>query len=254
MKSDSEEFCKDKFDKYLKNLFSHSVIVWEEVPQKDEPPEFYLLINGSKYAVEVTILMQKVNVGTKKPLPVRKIGDLLRNFVADEVESIARDDNYLHGAYLVSCSKPIDNFTNVKKMIQNELLAYIGATQGLNNAPSKVVYKYGRQECEITKRHDRENKVVMGGPVISKWEGTILAEAKGLLSKSIAEKEHKLRNISCPKILLLHDKYHFADFSVYKACILSIASLVSFHTVFIVENKGKGLVLYSQDSKWQSEQ
>lgn len=254
MKSDSEEFCKDEFDKYLKNLCSNSLIVWEEVSQKDEPPDYYLFMNGSKHAVEVTMLMEKVNLGTKKPLPVRKVRDLLRNFVADEVESIARDAHYLHGAYLVYYSKPIDNFTNVKKIIQNELLAYISETQGLNSAANKIVYKYGRQKCEITKIHDREDKVVVGGPIISKWEETILAEASQLLFKSIAEKESKLRNISCPKILLLHDKYYFADFSVYKTCMLSIASLVSFHTLFIVEKKGKGLVLHSQDPRFRSEQ
>jgi hypothetical protein len=250
VKSASEEFCKDSFDKFLANLLPDSVMLWHEVEQRDEPPEFYLVVDGTKYAVEVTQLMQKVNVGTKKPLPVGTIRDLLQEFVADEIESVARDNDYLHGAYLVSFSKPIDNFANVKTMIQGELLTYIQSTQGLSNAPRKVVYKSAGQKCEIKKIHDRENKVMMGGPTILKWEGEALADVRQLLDSSLGEKEYKLRNISSPKVLLLHDKYHFADVEAYKSCISSITSLASFHTVFFVESNGKGLVLYSQNPKW----
>jgi hypothetical protein len=252
MKSASEEFCKDGFDKFLKNLLPDSVISWDEVAKKDEPPEFYLFIDAKKYAVEVTTLMQKVSVGAKKPLPLGTVRDLLRKFVVDEVESVARDNNYLHGAYLVTFSKPIDSFANPKNIIQGELLTYIRATQNLSNAPGKVIYKCGRQKCEIEKTHDRDNKVVMGGPIISKWEGEILADVDQLLDKSIGLKEYKLKNISCPKVLLLHDKYHYADAETHKACISSIFSLGSFHTVFIVENTSKGSVLHSQNPKWMS--
>jgi hypothetical protein len=251
-KSASEKFCKNSFDDFLRNLLPDSVISWACVEQKDEPPDFFLFVDGTKYAVEVTILMQKFDVGTKKPLPLGKIRDELEKFVLDEVKSVARDNNCLHGVYLVTFSKPIDSFTNAKTMIQNKLLTYIRATQGSGNAPGELIYKCGRQTCKITKVHDRDNKVIMGGPGDSKWEREVLADAYQLLDKSIEEKELKLRNISGPKVLLLHDQYIFGTVETYKACIPLISSLVSFHTLFIVGNNSKGLVLYSQDPKWAS--
>ena len=195
--------------------------------------------------------MQKFDVGTKKPLPLGKIRDELEKFVRDKVESVALDNDCLHGLYLVTFSKPIDSFTNVKNIIQKKLLTYIRATQGLGNAPGELIYKCGRQTCKITKVHDRDNKVIMAGPGDSKFKSEILADAYQLLNKSIEEKEHKLRNISCPKVLLLHNKDILCTVETYKACISSISSLVSFHTVFIVDNS-KGVLLYSQDSKWAS--
>jgi hypothetical protein len=250
MKSESEEFCKDSFNEYLRKITPASSLIWKEVELKAEPPEFYLSVNGTIYAVEVTILMQKVNVGAKKHLPVGIIRDLLERFVADEVEVVARNSSYLQGAYLVVFSKPITNFADVKGMIQSGLLSYISATQAVTKAPPKVVYKHNRQECLIEKVHNEEDKVVMGGPVLSRWEGEALAEAKQLLAHRLDEKQHRLRNISDPKILLLHNKYYFADLNAYKACISEIPSLHSFHTVFIVESKNDGQILYSQDSNW----
>jgi hypothetical protein len=114
MKSESEEFCKHSFDNYLRKIIPSSNLTWDEVKKEDEPPDFYLSVNGTIYAVEVTILMQKVNVGTKNPLPASHIRDLLERFVTDEVEVVARNSGYLQGAYLVEFSKPITNFADVK--------------------------------------------------------------------------------------------------------------------------------------------
>ena len=252
MKSDSEEFCKTMFDIYLMGLFPDSSIFWEDVKQKDEPPDYYLFVDGIKYAVEVTRLMWKINVGANNPLPPRTIRDLLREFVV-EVESTARAQNYLHGVYLVIFPKPIDNFESVRSSIQSELLNYIQQTQRVINAPSELVYKNGRQKCVIEKMRDDENKVNMGGPSFGKREGEIFDDTKQLLAERLSNKEIKLKNINYPKILLLHDEYPFSDLEAIKANILSIPSLPSYHTVFITGSSKKSAVLYSQDKKWKRE-
>jgi hypothetical protein len=250
VKSPSERFCKNSFDRFIANRLPDSVVSWREVAVKDEPPDFYLIVDGTRYAVEVTKLMQKANVGTKRPLPVKTIRDLLKRFVGEEVESVARDGNYLHGAYSVSFSKPVDDFVSLKRAMQGELLAYIRSTQGLNEAPGKVVYESGRQKCTVRKTNDEESKVTMGGPWISKWEGEVASDVGQLLESSLTEKGYKLRNISGPKVLLLHNKYEFADAETYRSCIPSATTLTSFHTVFLVESNGKGFVLHSQNPKW----
>lgn len=250
MKSASEEFCKSCFDKYLRELLPDSNIVWEDVEQRHEPPDYYLTLNSAKYAVEVTILILKADIGTKKALPIGIVRDILRKFVIDDVETTAKENNILHGAYLVIFSKPITNFTSVKGGIQDALLSYICGTQGVSKAPSRVIYKSGRQECSIEKVHGDEDKVVMGGPIISRWEDEALIEAQQLLDDRLSEKEHRLRKISYPKILLLHNKYHLAEYEIFKKCISTSPFLLSFQAVFLVESNGKSFMLYSKDQVW----
>ena len=152
MKSPSEELCKNSFDKLLRNLLPYSSISWEDVPQIYEPPDYYLSIDGMKYAVEVTILMKKVNVGKKyQPLPYRKISENLKCFINTDIEAIARDNNYLRGTYFVSFSEPIKNFMEKKGEIKSNLLSYIRETQNSSNAPCKVFNNNYREEYEIEK-------------------------------------------------------------------------------------------------------
>lgn len=250
MKSESEEFCKNSFDMYLRKISPALSLGWTEVEQKAEPPEYYLSMNGVIYAVEVTILIQKVAVGAKNHLPVGVIRDLLKRFVDDEVEAVARRSGYLQGAYLVSFSKPVTNFANVKSVIQSELVSFIAATQLAIKAPARVVYKHNREQCRIEKIHSEENKVVMGGPSMSSWKAEALTEAKQLLDDRLGGKQRKLRNIDEPKILLLHNRYHFLHLEDYEAVIAEVPSLHSFHTVFIVESSIEGRILHSQEPTW----
>ena len=189
MKADSEEFCKMRFDTHLRKIIPTSNLLWTDVKQKDEPPDYYLSVDAIQYAVEVTILMQKVSVEAKNHLPVGIIRDLLSKFVKEEVEMVAKNSGYLRGAYLVVFSQPITNFADVKGAIQIELLSYISDTVASRKASRKVIYKNSREGCFIEKLNSEGNKVVMGGPFISKWEGESLAEAKQLLNERLDEKK-----------------------------------------------------------------
>ena len=250
MKSESEEFCKNSFDKCLKKISPSLSLDWNEVEQRAEPPDYYLSVNGITYAVEVTAVVQQVGVGAKRSLPVAVIRDTLERFVDDEVEAVARKGSFLQGAYLVGFSKPITNFASVKSMIQSDLLSYIAATQRAITAPGQVIYKVRREECRIAKIHSEESKVVMGGPSMGKWETEALVEAKQLLDERLGEKQRRLRDVDEPKILLLHNRYHFVDLEDYEALIAEVSSLGTFHTVFIVENGTEGRLLYSQEPTW----
>ena len=59
MKSENEEFCKSKFDDFIRAKLRYSSIHWDDVAQTDEPPDYFLHLDGIKYAVEVTLLMEK---------------------------------------------------------------------------------------------------------------------------------------------------------------------------------------------------
>jgi hypothetical protein len=251
MKSESEEFCKDSFDTYLRKVALIFSPHWEEVQQEAEPPDFFLSINSTRYAVEATMLIHKLDVETKNHLPLRTIGDFLDKFIKNEIEQVVRSNGYLRGAYTVVFPKPIGNFNKVKGAIQRELLSYISNTQAVTKCAPRTVYKEGRQECRIEKSHDKADKVVTSRPVISKWEGEALDEAKQLLNDRVDEKGRRLLNISNPKILLLHNKYLFADSETYKTCISDVPSRHFFHTIFVAEsNYDGGKILYSMEPTW----
>jgi hypothetical protein len=251
MKSISEQFCRDSLERFIRKIDPSSSLIWEDVEQKNEPPDYYLSVNKIRFAVEVTRLVRKEQVGTEKPLPVGIIRDFLKKFVSDEIEAVARDNGSLHGSYLVSFSKPITNFAAVKDLIQSELLTFVSDTQLAGQASPQVVYKCCRQECQIEKLSNLDDKVFMGGPIISNWEGDAQAEVAQLIYDRLNEKTHRLRNINNPKILLLHNKYQFSDLiRIWKKCIPAESPLDIFHAVFVVHGSKEAEVLHSREPSW----
>jgi hypothetical protein len=59
VKSDIEKHCKAKFHRYLESTTQVSQIVWEEHEARD----YWLCVHGNRYAVEVTALVERINVG-----------------------------------------------------------------------------------------------------------------------------------------------------------------------------------------------
>ena len=53
MKRADEELCKSQFDLFLKAVADPAGGTWEEVARENEPPDYYLLIDDVRFAVEV---------------------------------------------------------------------------------------------------------------------------------------------------------------------------------------------------------
>jgi hypothetical protein len=254
MKRADEELCKSQFDSFVKGFLDPAGIIWEKVRQEDEPPDYYLVLENARFAVEVTTLMEKVSVGTSSLLPRGVIRNILKRFVG-RVESIAKDKGYLQGKHLVFFPTPIDNFGDVQDSIQKRLLEYIRRNAGLNAAPREIVFErripqQRPQRCEIQKLNDQRNQVLMGGPVWSKWEGEMVQDMCQLLNDRLDIKASKLKGITEPWLLLLLDRYVFADPGVYEECVSGLAAASSFHTVFIVQNNERAFILHSQNANW----
>jgi len=145
MKSESEEFCRLRFDEFLRADCNIELIRWEDVAQRDEPPDYYLYLGGTKYAVEVTTLMEKLKVGNLKLPQLAVIASLWS--LVDKVEEIAERNQYLNGAYVVSFSRPIQDLASVRDRLLNDLLAYVKETQNVSAAPEYIVFKWGAQKC-----------------------------------------------------------------------------------------------------------
>jgi hypothetical protein len=254
VKRADEEYCKTKFDVFIKQSFTPSQVVWEEVTQQNEPPDYYLHLDNAVFAVEVTTLIELTSVGSSVRLPHRVISRFFEQFV-DEIGSTARADDYLLGKYLVSFSTPIDDFASARDGIRTKLLNYVRRTRDLEHAPLEVVFQklvpsQRPQQCAVQKLGSQPNRVVTGGPVWSRWEGEAALDICHLVNERLNIKAEKLRDIMKPKILLLLDRYHFADRRMYEMCSPQLSSLASFHSVFVVQAEKEGFLLYSENRGW----
>jgi len=249
MKSKTEEFCKSKFDEFIRAISESTSIRWEGVAQRDEPPDYYLYLNGTKYAVEVTTLMEKIEVGNLELSQTTIIASLWQ--LVDEVEATARRENFLNGAYVVSFSRPLADFGKIREQLFDDLLAYVKTTQNLSTAPEQVIFKQGIQKCTVQKLHNQKSYIGKAGPSSGgKWEGEIAEEICALLEERVNDKHHKLRKISDPKILLLYDAYHFASLAMYESCQSRLTHLRSFHMIFVAGSNEPGWILHSENLDW----
>lgn len=249
MKSANEEFCKQEFDAFLQRTVSVSKSLWRDVERANEPPDYYLSLDGTWYAVEVTTITGQLQVGSRS-LPQVEVVAALRGF-ARAIESQAKRDGFLRGMYIVSFGRPIDDFRLLRERIRDSLLGYIKSTQGLSSAPEEVVFRRGRQFCSIRKHRSAPDSVGVGGPWLGRWEAVLADEICDLLAERLRDKAHKLRKVEEPKILLLRDRYHFADRADYWACMAGFPFLGCFHTLFVARSSAESFVLHSQEPAWR---
>jgi hypothetical protein len=251
---ESEETCRRSFDAYLATKLDPEDVNWLD---GDKRPDYYLVVKGVRYAVEVTTIMEMVTVDSTK-FPIASIIHSLWRLVL-EVEKEASNEGALSGFYSVFFSSPITNFAKVRASIREKMLKYVRCTQFDDCAPLEIIFdqpgeKGLRQECTIEKSQDSPSKICLSGPMIGfKWEGEIQQEVCCLLQAMVTRKAHNLSQVPFPKILLLLNAYPFVDSACYKQCVPTLTSLGDFHTIFIVEDvedEKRGYVLYTSGSDW----
>jgi hypothetical protein len=107
VKRDDEELARSEFDQLLREQLGVIRPEWEEVDAECEPPDYYLSFDARRFAVEVTTVMEKVELQAGS-YPSLAILATLKKTV-DEIENRARADDFLRGCYVVSLS-PLDDF------------------------------------------------------------------------------------------------------------------------------------------------
>lgn len=252
MKRIDEEICKAQFDAFVKQ-FNPSRITWEEVPKKDERPDYYLCLDNTKFAVEVTILTERFSLGTKSSgLPPSKIVKELEKFVK-KVENEAKAESCLEGNYLVSFSAQNENFAVAKEEIKKKLLEYIRRTRALERAPfERLASQLRPQDCGIQKWGSKPDGIFMLGPIWTKWEDDANQTLGNLLNDRLNVKKDLLerKGIVEPKILLLLNAYGFAERQMYENLVSQLSELSYFHTVFVVLDEQTGFALHSRNREW----
>lgn len=242
-----EELAKSAFAKFLNTRPEQYKITWETVPQEFEPPDYYVNIEGMRYAVEVTAIIDQIEINGRAYSSL-DISSSLRKFI-DELEAMVKNKNMLRGGYAVGLS-PLSNFPDRRGELLMKLLKYIERTQYMVKAEEEVIIKSGYEYVGIQKIDDKESYV---GEIISytpKYKSESLDELSTSLNSTLEDKAKKLSKINVPIILLILDSFNYLRGKDWHNIIRQLNSTLAFHTICRISSKGETAVLKSSEKSW----
>jgi hypothetical protein len=238
-----EEKCKAAFHAFLTSDQHLEDIVWKD---GDEPPDYYLSLGNTRYAVEVTQARELISIDNKTRSDLDFLVTVTR-FIK-EIEREAIVSGILTGAYSVRF-KPLDNFGKLKQRIRREITDYLRSTQDVSSAAERVIIEEDSSRWEITKRHC-DRTYLSCGTTDGKWHGEAIRDLSTLLDRVLITKARKLAAIPKPWILLIADRYPWLDHSDWHESAIGLKSIGDFHTVFLVSGDRGNHVLHSQNVNW----
>ncbi len=241
MKSPDEEYAKNSFHNFLVRELSIEQLSWKE----SETPDFYLNINNSTFGLEITSLMSSLNKENIN-LPIAAIYAITHE-IKTRISECAKSLDMLDGAYLLRINKPIKINKSEKNKIIKNAVKYIQESQKTLKRSSLVLFHKNSANIEIEKIHSKKQYVGITGPTITRWEGEAKEEIYNILQERIISKAKKLDKVNLPKILVLLDRYHFADYDQYREAILEIQEKNKFNLIFLVGQEYKGISLYGEE-------
>jgi len=220
-----EQFARTCFDRHLKALGLKGVR-WRK---GRNPPDYYLTAGSFSFAVEVTQVMESVEVGALKVTERGALAAL--SALEDEIEARAREAGTLNGAYALHLS-PIPNLRTARRSLILGALAYIERTRYRDTADVETLARGTRgRDISIQKIGSSTSLVgstkSIGG---AKWRVEVQRELTSLLTTAVERKVTRLRRGRIPKVLLLVDAYSYAESTDWAVCSAA-CRLEPFHTV-----------------------
>lgn len=247
MKREDEEAARCEFDQFLKGQSFGVDPNWTEVDQVCEPPDYFLELGDERFAVEVTGVLSQVEFGGSKT-PTISVLTSSRRFV-EGIERFAVEEDVLRGAYAV-LAHPLRNFKNHSNQIRQEILRYIATTADQPSAPRQKVGGNRHENWSIQKVHAESNRLLCGFSPKAKWHIEVVQELRLLLAGCVETKEVKLANVRGPKILLILDRYSWADSATWRESVPPNSGF--FHTVFRASRSGNSFPLFSKELRWNA--
>ncbi len=227
-----EEFCRDEFAQWLKSRYPKASITWQS---GHERPDFWFVIDGIKYAVEVTRIVDEHD---------RTVTASLWS-VVDSAEEKAREEGDLSGTYVVEFSGPIKTFRNWQNALKERILEYVSRTTLVRTYPGETIEINNQVLCHIRKLHSQGSTIGCIGPDNGGgWKDDIRHELQVLLNTTVNKKLEKLKKTNYPKVLILYDLYGFAKRDLFIECVNSTNQVGQLHTVFVVQDKNKSYIAY----------
>lgn len=250
---DEELLCMKGLVEYLRQKICSSEVFWKREP--DDPPDFWLAVGNRKFVVEVTSLAKDVDYFPRCERLMK------------EIEKQSKEKGWLSGKYILNVlgnpEIPKANSKDWKEMVE-KTLSFVRQTMCLAQADKKIIHKHSKGVIGIEK-YAKNGGYVALMHIPAKWEGDIQEELRGLIQKSLKEKQKRLDSFHQypDKILLLYDAYIFADIEDVRQSFKEIEGIDWFHSIFWVQGLKKNersssmnniyprvYLLFTKDKNW----
>jgi hypothetical protein len=250
MKRRDEEVSRTSFCDWFAPRQGVGPVVWHEIPQDKEPPDWHLDIDDRRFAVETTSVVEYL-WDFHPPLSSYSISASLSHFV-DRVRREAISQGPLNGAYLVSLA-PIRNFKDHEKWLFDELISYIERTRHLPSADEYDLGKIGFQSISISKVQSDQEFVAEAVSFGAKFQGEAQDDLIRIMDSIFEKKSDLLHEIRHPVLLLLLDAWHYSEIVDWKEAISHLSIPRRFLSIFRTSLEQPAEVLFSRSIWWQSD-
>ncbi len=232
-----EKFCRDELDRWLRGKCPCATLTWR---RGDEPPDFWLTMEGIEYAVEVTRILNEQD---------RKITTSLWRIIK-RAESKALDEGILSGTYEVEFYGPIKTFRNWDNILIDKILGIVRETGGSEYTEGEVIVANGQILCKIQKQNNQNALIDCIEPDNNGgWEHDVEGQLQPLLQKRIEKKSEFPRNKAIPTILILYDLFGLASRELFVNCLASVDQVRLFEIIYVVQDRNIGYLAYKHGAR-----
>jgi hypothetical protein len=246
-------------DSLVHSLRHHGCCNVRVYPEKNDPPDFWIDIDGLQYAVEITsIVKDQAYHATCFSLK-------------DMVKKKADEEKMLNGKYCLEVighpDLPRRNTKESLALVSN-ILSFIENT--VTDKTTELFKIILDQQGHLGIRKISAEGATIGLFFTSepKWEGEVQNELQELIQEAVTSKRKKLEkkkiSDSCPRIfLVLYDAYGYGSEKDAQKALYCTDGYKWFHSVFwaksFTDRKNKlytdspgreGLFLYSKNDRW----
>jgi len=267
-KREREEFCYDSLKRFIVSNLRIADYALVRLKEEKGPPDAYLTIDHSTFAVEVTSteVMRDVSIGEGR-LQEETYEHSHTQFIK-KVEEAAQRTGILKGAYLVRFNRPMTDprHRQIRDRIQESLIQYIEQTQELATAADEVIRHGDQRICRISKLNNQRNIIhhefdaFTDSATDLAWDESpeVASKVCSLLQDAVMKKKEKFLTkgkthpsvLSFPRVLLILNTYPLVNASMYLNCTRLIPSLDFFHSVFIVGVDASCSLISTSDEAW----
>jgi hypothetical protein len=255
---DEELLSVDSFTHKLKSRYHYQNIDVDK--EENDPPDFWVTIDGHKYAIEVTSIVNDMPYNAR-----------LSKFVKD-IEKHCIESKDLSGAYLVSVvgmpEIPKVN-TKQRKKMTGEARYYVCKTKLLSTTADLILLAGPGGKIIIKKISQEANRILLSYAT-ARWEGEIHDDLCSLLQNAVSKKikSFKIKGVSRTAVdivLLLYDAYGFAEIEDVRKALKTVSGFEWFHSIFwiaafrnrddsthLLQSQRDVQTLYSKEPKWRS--
>jgi hypothetical protein len=255
---DEELVCVDSFVQRLKGINSDQMIT--VCRECNDPPDFWVTIAESKYAVEVTSIVadQHYHALCKK--------------LEEAIQAESEASNSIKGTYALEVRRrpeiPRRGTTLWKQLISTA----VQALQSMSNTPPGMampLLKAPSGSISLAKWSDDGQTIGLCNTPGGKWEGEAREDLVRLLQEATNKKRAKIEKAGIPQrgpdvVLLFYDAYGYGNIEDARQALAKVQGYEWFHSIFWAssfsdrhntlypDSPGRaGGFLYSKNGAWR---